>query len=168
MSEQKLTHWKKLENPDYIGAYSIEAGQDLTVTIKEVKREMVMGTGGKKEECSVAYLIGQKPFILNRTNQKTIAKILDTPYIEQWANKSITLFVARIKAFGEDNVECLRIRPFAPVKKLPELLQTDSVLFQKAVTAMFKGTTIERIKESYTVSAETEAALLEAVKTAAK
>ncbi len=67
--ESKKTHWKKLENPDYIGAYSLENGKDLIVTIDSVKRELVTGQGGKKEECTIAYLKGQKPFILNRTNK---------------------------------------------------------------------------------------------------
>lgn len=49
------THWKKLINPDYLGAYSLEAGKDMILTIREVKREMITGTGGKKEECPVCH-----------------------------------------------------------------------------------------------------------------
>jgi len=74
MKQETKTHWKKLENPDYIGAYSLEQGKDLTVQIENVKRELITGTGGKKEECTVAALKGQKPFIINRTNAKTISK----------------------------------------------------------------------------------------------
>ena len=158
------THWKKLENPDYIGAYSLEPGKDLTVTIEKVVREMVTGTGGKKEECSVAYLTGQKPFILNRTNQKMIAKIHDTPYIEDWAGKSITLYVAKIKAFGEDNVECLRVRQDLPKTKLPELKKTDVDNWAKVVAAMNGGYTIAQIRTKWVVSKETEMELMKEVK----
>ena len=49
------THWKKLTNPDYLGAYALTPGQDLIATIKTVKREIVTGPEGKKEECSVCY-----------------------------------------------------------------------------------------------------------------
>jgi len=150
------THWKKLENPDYIGAYSLDPGKDLTVTIEKVVREMITGTGGKKEECSVAYLTGQKPMILNRTNQKTIAKVLGTPYIEEWTGKQVTLYIAHIKAFGEDNVECLRVRPNAPAQKLPELLPSDKVNFEKVVTALQNGFTIEQVKSKWTISASTQ------------
>ena len=65
------THWKRLVNPNYIGVYSLDNGKDLIVTIDKVVREQVVSTGGKKEECTVAYLRGQKPLILNRTNAKS-------------------------------------------------------------------------------------------------
>ena len=41
------THWKRLINPDYLGAYSLDPGKDKILTIKVVKREMITGTGGK-------------------------------------------------------------------------------------------------------------------------
>ena len=87
------THWKKLINPDYIGAYALDPGKDLTVQISQVRREMVTGADGKKEECTVAYLKDQKPMILNVTNCKTIEKLYG-PYIEDWAGKHITLYAA--------------------------------------------------------------------------
>jgi len=111
MSDTK-THWKRLVNPDYIGAYALNPGEDLTVTIKQVVREFVTQAGGKKEECSVAHLVGQKPFILNATNSKTIAKLYG-PYIEDWAGQPITLY-ASMTTFGKEMVECLRIRSVQP------------------------------------------------------
>ena len=110
--EQQKTHWKVLVNPDYIGAYALN-GKDLTVTIEKVIREMVTGDGGKKDECTVAYLKGHKPLILNRTNSKTITKIYNSPYIEDWAGKKITLYPSTTRVAG-DTVECLRIRQTAP------------------------------------------------------
>ena len=102
------THWKKLINPDYIGAYALDPGKDLTVQISQVRREMVTGADGKKEECTVAYLKDQKPMILNVTNCKTIEKLYG-PYIEDWNGKYITLYAAKVRAFG-DVVEALRLR----------------------------------------------------------
>jgi hypothetical protein len=152
------THWKKLENPDYIGAYSLENGKDLTVEITNVKREMVTGTGGKKEECTIAYLKGYKPMVLNRTNMKTIHKLYDTPYIEEWVGKKITLFIAKIRAFGEDNVECLRIKNNKPVQ-LPELKESDTVNFDKVVSALKNGYDIAAIKTKWDISKEVETIL---------
>jgi len=103
------THWKVLINPEYIGAYWLLEGQDSTVTIDRVVREQVKGTGGKTEECTVAHLKGAKPFILNVTNSKSIAKLYG-PYIEDWAGKQITLYASTAKLAGE-TVECLRVRP---------------------------------------------------------
>lgn len=111
-----LTHWKKLTNPLYLGAYSIEDGRDLVLTISKVQVETVIGTDGKKEECTVAYFADSpdgKPMILNSTNCKTITKVLGTPYIEKWQGHKIQVGVEKVKAFG-DVVEALRVRKFAP------------------------------------------------------
>ena len=40
---------------------------------------------------------------------KIITKALDTPYIEQWIGKSITIYAAKVRAFGE-MVEALRVK----------------------------------------------------------
>ena len=113
-----LTHWKKLTNPDYLGAYALEPGQDLIVTIKSVANEVVTGTDGKKETCSVMHFTENvKPLVLNATNSKTITKLLKTPYIEQWSGRKIQLYVETgIKAFG-DIVDAIRVRPFLPVEQ---------------------------------------------------
>lgn len=109
-----LTHWKKLTNPLYLGAYSIEDGQDLVLTIKTVTQEVVMGADGKKEDCTVCYFSdAEKPMILNSTNCKVISKLANTPYIEKWTGLRIQIGVEKVKAFG-DVVEALRVRKFAP------------------------------------------------------
>lgn len=115
---EKLTHWKKLTNPDYLGAYALEPNQDLVVTIKSIANEVVTGTDGKKETCSVMrFMENVKPLVLNATNSKTITKLLKTPYIEEWAGRKIQLYVEKnVKAFG-DVVDAIRVRPFLPVEK---------------------------------------------------
>ena len=107
------THWKRLINPDYLGAYSLEAGKDMILTIKSVSREMITGTGGKKEECPVCHWHeNQKPMILNVTNMKTIAKMYGN-FIEGWSGKRVQIYASTTK-FGGDTVECLRIRKDPP------------------------------------------------------
>ena len=109
-----MTHWKKLTNPDYLGAYALDEGQELILTISYVREETVTGPDGKKEDCTVMHFAEKvKPMILNVTNAKTISKIYETPYIENWAGKKIQIYVAQVKAFG-DLVDALRIRPFIP------------------------------------------------------
>jgi DNA-directed RNA polymerase subunit RPC12/RpoP len=109
-----MTHWKKLTNPNYLGSYSLENGEDMIVTIDYVAEELVIGPDGKKENCVVAHFTeGCKPMILNTTNLKTIAKIYKTPYVENWHGKKIQLYSASVKAFGE-TVDALRIREYVP------------------------------------------------------
>lgn len=113
--EETRTHWKKLVDPRYIGAYALPNGNDLVVTIELVRSEEITMMGGKKEVHSIMYLKGQKPMILNATNSKSIHKLYG-PYIEDWAGKQITLYGSTAKLGGE-MVECLRIRPSIPVKE---------------------------------------------------
>ena len=150
------THWKKLSNTDYLGAYSIEPGKTLTVKIKEVKKELVKGEGGKSEECIVAQIEGQKPMILNRTNCKAITKIYNSPFIEDWKGKEITLYVAQVKAFG-DLVDALRIKEVKP--ELSELTPTHEK-WEGAKEAIKAGTyTIEQLKKHFKITPENESKL---------
>lgn len=110
-----MTHWKKLTNPDYMGAYSLEPGQDIILTIDRVQVETVTGPDGKKEECMVCHWKEQvKPMVLNSTNAKMIQKLLKSPYIEDWAGNRIQIGVEMVKAFGEV-VDALRVRNHLPV-----------------------------------------------------
>ena len=154
MSAEK-THWKRLTNPDYIGAYWLPEGQDVTVTIDYVVREMITGTGGKKEDCTVAHLQGVKPFILNTTNSKTIAKLYG-PYIEDWAGKQITLFASTAKLAG-DTVECLRVRPQVAVKELKPI--SDERL-GKALISIKNGTySLEKLRNGFALTQDQESAI---------
>lgn len=112
------THFKKLFNPDYLGSWAFEPKEEKIVTIGHVKVEMVVGTDGKKEECTVVHFQERdiKPLILNSTNGKAITKLLGTPYIEEWAGCQIILHVQRVKAFG-DVVDAVRVAPKLPPKK---------------------------------------------------
>ncbi len=114
------THWRKLINPDYLGAYSLDPGKTLILTIRSVKNEVVTGSDGKKEECMVMTFKepNTKPMIVNSTNAKTIQKLYDTPYIEEWADRKIELYSEKVKAFGEV-VEALRIK-----KRIPTVVST--------------------------------------------
>lgn len=111
------THWKKLTNPDYLGAYALEDGKDVVLTINHVREEVVTGTGGKKDNCAVCHFAENvKPMILNATNMKTITSLLGTPYIEDWSGKKIQIGVEKVKYAG-DLVDTLRVRKFLPAVK---------------------------------------------------
>ncbi|MBC7654358.1 MAG: hypothetical protein H7098_07790 [Oligoflexus sp.] len=157
------THFKKLRNPNYIGSYELMTGCDpveLTVVIEKAIKELVQN-GDKKEEAMVVYLKDQKPMIVNSTNAKSIASSVGSPYIEDWAGKKIILYVAKIKAFGEQ-VDALRVRKES--FKMPEL-NSKHIKWNDAITALKAGnTTIEKIKISYTLSTDTEKLLIDAIK----
>lgn len=109
MNEQ-LTHWRKLCNPDYLGSWAFQPGEEKTLTIASVGREIITGIEGRSEECLVARFVEPvKPMILNHTNSTIITKMLQDPFIEHWPGKRIVLGVERVKAFG-DVVDAIRVQ----------------------------------------------------------
>jgi hypothetical protein len=156
------THWKKLINPDYIGAYALQPDEDLIVTIDYVQREQITGTGGKKEECTVAHLVGQKPLILNVTNSKSIAKLYGS-YIEDWSGKKITLYASMTKLAG-DMVECLRIRPSVPTKRRKPI--TDDRLTTGIASILSGEYTTEKLRSQFDLTDDQNKRVDEAVKAA--
>lgn len=160
---ETLTHVKKLANPNFLGSYELQLDDDkfteIIVEIERVSKDMVQN-GDKKEEAVVVYIKGHKPFIANSTNRKNIIAALGTPFIEKWIGRKITLYVAKIKAFGE-TVDALRVRKEAPVveTKLPEFLPTNKN-WQKAIDAVKSGkntleNSLDVIRKSYSISEET-------------
>lgn len=116
MSKAK-THWKNNFDYQYLGGYSIE-GDDLELTIVEVKNEMVKGQSGRDESCMVIYFEEvDKGMICNKTNAKTITTVHGTPYIEEWPGKKILLGTEKVSAFGE-TTDALRIRQIKPKTKI--------------------------------------------------
>jgi len=106
------THFKKLRNPNYLGAWDLmdDNGKttNVVLTIKEVKKEMVFDGKGGSEECVVVHFTEKKPMVMNATNLKTVSKVLESPFIEDWNGKQIELTTKKIKAFGEMH-DALRI-----------------------------------------------------------
>jgi hypothetical protein len=136
-----LTHWKKLRNPDYLGAYALQPNEELVLTIKKAGVETILGVEGKKEdELVIHFNEDYKPMIVNATNAKTIAKVHKTPYVEEWIGKKIQIYARRIRAFGED-MDALRVRDFIP--------QTKEVDVAKAVAIINQADSLDALKKAY-------------------
>lgn len=117
---EKLTHYKKLQNPDFLGVYALDSGKDLIATIASVGNEIITGTGGKKEECTVVHFRESiKPMIMNSTNLKMLHKLFKTPFVEKWVGGRIQIYADYNVKFGSETVEGLRIRPTLPAPDKP-------------------------------------------------
>jgi len=113
------THWKQNFDYKFTGAYELQPNEEKIVTIQKTCKEEVNSTDGTKKMCLVAYFTDSpKPMVLNKTNCKTIEKMY-SPFVENWVGKKITVFSAKVKAFGE-TVDALRIRPTAPKAHVPD------------------------------------------------
>lgn len=141
------THYRKLMNPEYLGAYSLEDGKDIVLTIDYIKVETVTGTDGKKEDLPVCHWKEpEKSMILNATNMKMIAKVLGSNFVEDWSGRKVQIGTEKVRAFG-DVVDALRIRRYAP--KQTATAHTDLVCEAcgKPIQAAY-GMTAEQIATS--------------------
>lgn len=104
------------KNPNFLGSWDLDElpNREITLTIDRIVDEEVVANG-QKETCTVAHWTDKanKPMILNVTNKKTICKLYKTKDTEKLKGKRVTIYVARVKAFG-DVWDALRIRPIIP------------------------------------------------------
>lgn len=163
------THYKKLKDVNYIGAFELmpEVGKTIEIVVKitAVNREELKNA--EKNQGLVLQLEGQKPMIVNSVNAKAITKVAGTPFVEDWIGLYITLYVVKIRAFGE-SMEALRVRDTAPVFKLPELpLNSKTHLatikaIEEGKTSIADGTKF--LESKYSLSDEIIKTLQDAVK----
>lgn len=141
---ENLTHYRKLRDPNYIGAYELMPSEgetiELVVTIEGVKKEELKNA--EKNQGMVLYLRGHKPMIVNSVNAKSITAALGSPFVEHWIGKQITLYVVKIKAFGEF-MEALRVRKEAPAVVLPDLPVNSKTHLATVAAIKDKKTTLE-------------------------
>lgn len=157
-------HWKKVFNSDFLGSCDLEDGKDLKAVIKNVLVKKVKNTDGKEQDRNVAYFTDPnlKPMVLNATNCKVVKKFAKSPYINDWNNVPVQIYIKDdVRAFG-DVTEGLRIRDFQPVMQKPKL-SPSSTAWNHAITYLKGEGTIEEIKKKYDLSASDEEKLKEAV-----
>jgi len=133
----KKKHWKAMTNPDFLGSWDFEDGEQRTLVIKEIKEGTVTGDGGRQDHCVIGSFTTGLPMILNNTNLKAIQIALKTPNPDEWVGKSIVLEVKNVKAFGDVwpalRVSTTATRQIDPVKKERPILKKDSEEYVKVV-----------------------------------
>lgn len=87
-------------------------GKEITVEIERYSKgeDVVSPTGQKSKKPVLYFKRGTKGWVLNKTNAVAIARALNERDMDKWIGKKITLQPATCKAFGEDNVPCIRVK----------------------------------------------------------
>lgn len=124
MSEK--THYRKAFHSPYLSAADIV--EPTVFTIKYVRLE-IDATKKTKDYFNTAHFVEKeirsgeplKPMILNATNSKTLKGLTNTPFIEDWNNVPVTIYVDSNVRFGRETMEGLRISPHRPETKKPVL-----------------------------------------------
>jgi len=102
------THWRKVAGKEYLVGEQLD-GKDVTLTIKSVVKETLQNAKGKEVKPVITFEKTDLKLVVNVTNMKAIAKVLGTPFIEEWAGQQITLTPVKGTFFGEEQ-EVVRIK----------------------------------------------------------
>jgi hypothetical protein len=122
MSAIDKTHYRKAFDSPYLSSADIV--EPTVFTVREVRLEPDR-TKKTKDLFNTAYFVEKeirpgevlKPMILNATNSKTMKGLANTPFIEDWRDIRVTIYVDHNVRFGKETMEGLRISPHVPERK---------------------------------------------------
>lgn len=113
------THFRKAFDSPYLSSADIT--EPTVLTVRRVTLE-IDKTKKTKDRFNTAYFAEKelrpgetlKPMILNAGNSKTMKRITGSPFIDDWVNVTVTVYVDPNVKFGKEIMEGLRIRDKAP------------------------------------------------------
>jgi hypothetical protein len=116
------THYRKAFDSPYLSSADIVDATVLTIAHVKLEPDLTKKT---KDLFNTAHFVEKvlrpgeklKPMILNASNSKTMKSLTGSPFIEDWVNVPVTIFVDHAVRFGKEIVEGLRISPHKPEKK---------------------------------------------------
>ena len=163
MNSEYKTHYRKAFDSPYLSSADIVEPTVLTIsrvsleTDKTKKTKDVFNTAHFKER---ELRPGEplKPMILNASNSKTLKGIANSPFIDDWRDLSITVYVDHNVRFGKETVEGLRISPHAPEKK--QLTPNDSARWEAAKAAYLRDGNLDAVRKHMSVSDKHETQLV--------
>ena len=149
------THYRKVFKSDHLSSADledfIEEKKPLIFTIEKVLQEYGKQVAGKKGNFNIAYFVEKiKPLVLNATNSKIIKSFVGgSPFVQDWNNIKIELYIDEKVRFGSDVVSGIRIKPVQPKVKIKTMFTEAN--FEKAKLA---GASLVDIEKVYTITQE--------------
>lgn len=93
----------------YVGSDDL-GGSDVTVTIKELKLELLKDRSGQQQAKPVLYFSNaKKGLVVNKTNLKQLQSILGSKNSRDWTGKRIVLYSMPV-SFGDQVTQGIRIK----------------------------------------------------------
>ena len=163
------THYRKAFNSPYLSAADIVGPTKLTVKcvrleIDKSKKTKDFFNTAYFVECEIRQGEPLKPMILNVGNSKIMKSFAGTPFIEEWNNMPITVFVDSNVRFGRDTVEGLRISPEQPAVEKNELTPHLATAWINAVEAYKRDGNLDAVLERMNISEANRALIKEQAK----
>lgn len=155
--EPDKTHYRKAFNSPYLSSADIT--EPTVLKIKRVRLEPDK-TKKRKDVFNTAYFEEKeirpgetlKPMILNATNSRTMRNLSGSPFIEDWNDIYVTIYVDSNVRFGADTVEGLRISTEPPKMQKSELTPQKEKMWANAIEAYKRDGNFDAIEKRVFIS----------------
>lgn len=160
------THYRKAFNSPYLSSADIVEPTILTISKVVLETDKTKKT---KDQFNTAYFSeteirkGEKlkPMILNASNSRTMKQLTNSPFIDDWQNIKVTVYVDHNIRFGRDLVDGLRISTELPTAR--HVLQRDTKQWDNAIAAIKRDGNLDKVKARVDIKPEDEKYLMELV-----
>jgi hypothetical protein len=165
MSNDK-THYRKAFNSPYLSSADIVDSMEFTIKCVRLEEDKTKKT---KDLFNTAYFVEKeirpgetlKPMILNVHNSQIMKVLTGSPFIDDWLNVRITIYVDSHVRFGRDTVEGLRISPNKPERK--QLTPEHKKLWENAKAAYKRDKNLTAVLIRMDISDENQRKIIEEV-----
>jgi hypothetical protein len=158
------THFRKAFDSPYLSSADIVGPTVLTVARVTLEADRTKKT---KDVFNTAYFVERelrpgeklKPMILNATNSKTLKTLTGSPFIEDWVNLKVTVYVDPNVRFGKEVMEGLRISPKTPA--VASISPATVKAWQNAKAAYMRDGNLDAVLARASMTDEDQARLIE-------
>ena len=163
------THYRKVFKSDHLGVADLEdyleEGRKLVFTIKHARQEINVAVAGRKGDFNIAYFNENiKPLVLNATNSKVVKKFAKgSPFVEDWNNILVELYIDRTVKMKGDVVGGVRIRTVQPRLEKPPFPVSDKRILDRAILIYSETKSFAKMETRYTLSNDVKQKIKEGV-----
>lgn len=173
MTGKEKTHYRKAFNSPYLSSADIVEPTILKISHVNLEPDKTKKT---KDNFNTAYFADKelrpgeplKPMILNATNSRTMKQLVGSPFIDDWRNIYVTVYVdPNVRMMGE-TVEGLRISTEHPRLEKKEITPDKPKMWGNAMAAYMRDKNFTAIEERAFISDENKTLLIEACQNVAQ
>lgn len=156
------THFKKAFKSPYLSSADVVDGINLTISCVKLEADKTKKT---RDLFNTAYFVEKeirrgeplKPMILNVTNSKQLRRITNSPFIDDWVNVPVYIYVDNQVKFGRETTEGLRVLPCNTIKKE---LTPNSPSWNNAKAAYKRDGNLDKVLQRMNISLENQELLI--------
>lgn len=169
MNDTTKTHYRKAFDSPYLSSADIVEPTVLTIKYVALEKDRTKKT---PDVFNTAHFVepflrpGEKlkPMILNASNSKTLKGLTGSPFIDDWQNVRVTIYVDHNVRFGKETVEGLRISPHAPEARRPVITPELTKRWNSAKAAFLRDGNLVAVLQQADMAPEHQTQLIDECK----